>query len=182
MIKNLYYKLRWWWVKRKYKMGEYFYLEESEGIGIEVHILKGMFKGTFYGYTDMCLLPTGELSFKTRVYVCSGVRSKYLSRRFLRMTTDIFRVIITEDLFNPLSAEEIEALHDEDRIVDTSELDEERALRKESVAVPKRRVSKPKSGKKVTPRNKKPSTDVQQPANRKRTKAVTPRKKRPNGK
>ena len=176
-------KLQFWWDKQTIKDGRDFEIRMDD-VGMLVTLLSGKFKGVQYRYSPLRVIDEeGLVDFSTYVEY-TPLTVDVSDPKFSRLTTKILRILLAEAI--PETAvqaqQETTQVIDENRNVDTVELDQERGIHEEVSPLLEKRVSKRKPRKKVVPADSKVHPQVQQPAKPKRARARTTGKKRPNGK
>lgn len=156
-----------WIAKKTLKEGrdfEYQPSDDSGGFVVQV-TKKGKYEGLIIGFSkfkvnevDGC----GELTFDTKM-ISNPKNLDLADKNLVKLTSDIMRIVLVG------SIEMVDK--NELRKTDTVELDEERAVCEEDLAVPEARVSKRKSRKKAIPGNSGAHPEVQQPTKPKRSRA-----------
>lgn len=172
-----------WWARKTIKDGRDYEISMDD-VGMLVHLTSGKFKGVTYRYSPLKVLDDeGLVDFRT--YVEYAPKNVDVSDpKFVKLTTNILRILLSEAIPETQSQTKIEAqVNDENRDIDTGELDQERDIREEVSPLLEKRVSKRKSSRKKTVRtDSEIHTKVQQPAKPKRARARTTGKNRPHGK
>ena len=153
-MRDLLARLQFWYVKNRFKHGrEYeFYLDLSDVEAYAVKLLR-KYPDTIVEFKNVKFDENGALSFDV-VIVANPKLHNTESRGFKNFTSNVMRSIITNAIDN------FERNIDDYRAIDSNQLDQERVIHEESVAVPEERVSKRKPRKKTVRRNKKLHTEV----------------------
>lgn len=184
-IKDKLAELQFWWAKKTIKDGRDFELSVDE-LGTLVTLLRGQYAGVQFRFGPMTLRESNEamLDFST-VVVYNPKNVDVLNKNFEKLSSNILRFLLAEaveDTKYPTDWMAAIKVIDENRKIDTIELDQERGFYEESTPVLEKRVSKRKPRKKVISTDSRIHPEVQQPAKPKRTRARTTGKKRPHRK
>lgn len=172
-------RLEFWWAKRTLKDGRDFALN-FDNLGLIVTILTGPFAKVEYRYANILVREDeeGMIDFHTVVRY-NPLNADVTHPDFVKLTSNILRIIFQDTMGEHKIDEQVV---NENRNIDTFELDQERDFYEESTPVLEKRVSKRKPRKKTVRTDSGLHSEIQQPAKPKRTRTRTPRTKRPDGK
>ena len=184
-LKQAWASLEFWWARKKLKDGRDFELQFDE-LGLLVTVLTGYYASVQFRFANMVVHEEGLLDFST-VVVYNPQDADVTREDFVKLSNNILRIILDDavrdtsklNIAKPLAEETIEQVIDENRNVDTGELNQERELHEEVSPLLEKRVSKRKPRKKAVPADSGSHSEIQQPAKPKRTRNRTPRKNGP---
>ena len=153
-MRDLLARLQFWYVKNRFKHGrEYeFYLDLNDVEAYAVKLLR-KYPDTIIEFKNVKYDEYGALSFDV-VIVANPKLHNTESKGFKNFTSNVMRSIILSALDN------FERNIDDYRATDSNQLDQERVIHEESIAVSEERVSKRKPRKKAVRRNKKLHPEV----------------------
>ena len=153
-MKELLARLQFWYVKNRFRHGrDYeFYLDLNDVEAYAVKLLR-KYPDTIVEFKNVKFDDDGVLSFDF-VVVANPKLHNTKSKRFQNFTSNVMHSIIITAIDN------FERNIDDYRATNPNQLDQERVIHEESIAVPEERVSKRKPRKKTVRRNKKLHTEV----------------------
>lgn len=177
-IKNIFLRIYFWWIKKKFVLGvDFKYVDdEATSKSIVILMLKNPLNGVKIEITGISLFETddggGELNYEV-IILENPNNCDVNSPKFARTINDLMRVVVS-------TAAEVDK-NDEIRALDSAQSNEERNIREEGSSVSQGRVSKRKPRKKTVSGDSELSSDVQQPTKRKRPANKSKRKEKPDG-